>query len=277
VQDLLRHPEVRGYTYDDICVIVRESHSKDKPRFEIVLESQTPGEPHIPLIRATHKHTRVNTVVQRMKRPPPLMPPPASHIFEFEVKIPSPVLKTRSDQQAPPLPQASALKAHPDEHPPPLPLSQTPELNVQNPLLVVDSPPSCNTEGGIDEVESFPSGCLTPKRTVGSLANDGCLTPQKVSYNMIDKLAECFERKPCAETYDEVGEAATGGDEDLPKWEKFQSEKGKEWWWNEEAAKYAFFVNWPGDWKQYEEPYTKRIFWYRDDKNWFFIDSGKKD
>jgi len=69
LSDLMKVSEMAGWPKEDIVMVVKESFSKNRPRFELKDEDCKPGT----LIRATHKHSCRITGQQRF--PPRVVPP----------------------------------------------------------------------------------------------------------------------------------------------------------------------------------------------------------
>jgi len=59
------------------------------------------------------------------------------------------------------------------------------------------------------------------------------------------------------------------------RWEKFAVDDKKQtcWWWCESDGA-CFLESNPGSWNKYMDPMTDKIYWWRDDENWFWEHSG---
>lgn len=58
------------------------------------------------------------------------------------------------------------------------------------------------------------------------------------------------------------------------RWNKFQADDGRGSWWWREADGAWFLESQPGAWQRFSDPASGRRYWFKDDAEWFWENSG---
>lgn len=296
LDNVLQLPDFKSFSEGDVEEVVRESYSKDRPRFELKLEDG------FSWIRATHKHTTgAAGAIAKAERA-------AIKALEAPVEPGMPARSEDTGQAYSSLPVKSELNgsggladagegcsdstaeykstayrdiqrgpcsfgdqqgfSHRKGHQPRI----VPPRWQTAPGVVPPRAPLTLVEQGVETSSSskdFPNASALERRDASEVTQAEHSEPQWPSWAEVAAAPSEVAAAP--------SEAAAAPSTTKPPWQKFQGVEDQGcWWWLEETNEW-FMEDSPGDWTRYVDPETTHVYWWRDDENWFWQHNGERD
>lgn len=236
VSEILSHEKFAGHTEDDVKLVVKESYSKDKPRFELKDERGL-------WIRASHKPSRSGRTAGH------------GNVAVHGTKGASAAMASTAVNPIATKPHAASMAAGTPATGTGTPATSSLAMSRAVPAATSLPPdpwcqPGCSDPwgGSTAQVEDVP----TPLRC----------KPAAVAHESTGKSYVADEEVPTMPIATEV------------HWQQYLGADGEGPWWWCEATNDGFIEACPGPWVKYLDPDVGKVYWYNTPSEWFWEHSG---